>query len=43
MGQLVSHLEPAPPRSLLAYLATLGPLDEAFPEIDDLPPEPVDL
>ena len=36
-------LEPAPPRSLLAYLATLGPLDESIPEIDDLPPEPVEL
>lgn len=36
-------LEPAPPRSLLAVLATLEPLDEDFPEIADLPPEPVDL
>ena len=29
--------------SLLALLATLEPIDERFPEIEDLPPEPVDL
>lgn len=29
--------------SLLEYLATLEPLDEDFPEIDDPPPEPVKL
>lgn len=40
-GRLV--IEAAPPKSLLAVLATLEPLDEAFPEIDDQPPEPVDL
>lgn len=40
-GRLV--IEPAKPRSLLAYLATLEPLDEEFPPIDDPPPEPVDL
>jgi antitoxin VapB len=36
-------IEPTPPKSLLAYLATLKPLDESFPPIEDLPPEPVDL
>lgn len=36
-------LEPVRKRSLLALLATLEPVDEAFPEIDDPPPEPVDL
>ncbi|RAU21348.1 AbrB/MazE/SpoVT family DNA-binding domain-containing protein [Paramagnetospirillum kuznetsovii] len=36
-------IEPARKRSLLALLASLEPLDEDFPEIDDPPPEPVDL
>ena len=36
-------IEPAPPQSLLAFLATLEPVDIEFPEIDDPPPEPVDL
>jgi antitoxin VapB len=36
-------IEPAPPKSLLAVLATLPMLDEEFPPIRDLPPEPVDL
>jgi antitoxin VapB len=36
-------IEPAPPRSLLAVLATLKPLDEDFPPIRDLPADPVDL
>jgi antitoxin VapB len=36
-------IEPLPPRSLLAVLATLEPLDEDFPPIDDPIPEPVDL
>ncbi len=36
-------IEPAHPKSLLAVLATLKPLDEDFPEIEDLPPEPFDL
>ena len=35
-------IEPAPRRSLVEYLATLKPLDEEFPPIEDLPPEPVD-
>ena len=34
-------IEPAPPKSLLALLATLAPLDEDFPPIDDAPPDPV--
>jgi antitoxin VapB len=36
-------IEPAPPKSLLAVLATLQTLDEDFPPIPDLPPSPVDL
>lgn len=36
-------IEPSPPRSLLALLATLKPIDEDFGSIDDLPPEPVDF
>ena len=40
-GRIV--IEAAPPRSLLALLASLEPIDEAFPEIDDPKPEPVDL
>jgi antitoxin VapB len=36
-------IEPAPPRSLLALLATLDPIDEDFPAIDELPHEPVAL
>ena len=40
-GRLV--IEAAPPKSLLAVLASLSPLDDAFPEIEDPAPEPVDL
>ena len=36
-------LEPAPPRSLLAVLRSLKPLEEEFPPIMDRPPGPVDL
>jgi antitoxin VapB len=36
-------IEPAPPKSLLAVLATLAPLDEDFPAIRDLPADRVDL
>lgn len=36
-------IEPAPPQSLLALLATLEPLQEDFPVILDLPPDAVDL
>jgi len=36
-------IEPAPPKSLLALLATLPTLDEEFAPIEDLPPGPVDL
>lgn len=36
-------IEPAPARSLLALLATLEPIDEDFPVIDDCPPTPVNL
>ena len=36
-------IEPAPPQSLLAVLASLPTLDERFPPIPDLPAEPVDL
>ena len=36
-------IEPAPPRSLLAVLATLDALDEDFPPIDEPPVDPHDL
>ena len=36
-------VEPVAPRSLLAVLATLKPLDEDFPRIERLPAEPIDL
>jgi antitoxin VapB len=36
-------IEPVPPRSLLAVLKTLVPLDAQFPPIQDPPAEPLDL
>ena len=36
-------IELAPPKSLLALLATLPPLEEDFPPIADPPPDPVTL
>jgi len=36
-------VEAAPPKSLLAVVATLPPLKEHFPTLDDPPPDPVDL
>ena len=36
-------IEPARRMSLLALLATWGPLDGELPAIDDRPPDPVDL
>ena len=36
-------IEPTPPKSLLAVLATLGPLDEDFPPISELKTDPVEL
>ena len=36
-------IEPAQPKSLLAVLATLAPLDEEFPPIADSVPGPVEL
>ena len=36
-------IEPAPPQSLLALLATLAPVEEDFPPIADLAPDPVEL
>jgi antitoxin VapB len=35
-------IEPVLPKSLLALLATLTPLDEEFPPIADAPPDPVE-
>jgi antitoxin VapB len=37
---IIEQVEPA---SLLAWLATLEPLDERIGPIDDSPPEPIDL
>ena len=36
-------IEPVRPKSLLAVLATLTPLDEDFPPANDPPPGPVEL
>jgi antitoxin VapB len=36
-------IEPAKPKSLLALLATLEPLDEEFPPIPELDLDPVEL
>ncbi len=36
-------IEPVEPKSLLAVLATLQPLDEEFPPIPELPVKPVEL
>lgn len=36
-------IEPLPAPTLLDVLAKLAPLDESIPELEDLPPEPVDL
>ncbi len=36
-------IEPAPPKSLLAVLATLRPLNEAFPPIPELTVDSVEL
>lgn len=36
-------IEPLPPSSLLAVLATLEPLDEEFPQITDVPLDPVEF
>lgn len=33
-------IEPTPPRSLLALLATLEPIDDEFPPIPELPRDP---
>ncbi len=35
-------VEPAPPRSLLAVLASLAPLDEEFPPMPEPPLDPVE-
>jgi antitoxin VapB len=36
-------IEPVPPKSLLAVLATLRPLDEEFPPIPELSMDPIKL
>jgi antitoxin VapB len=36
-------IEPAPPHSLLALLASLDPIEEDFPAIEELPHAPVAL
>ena len=36
-------IEPTQPKSLLAVLATLAPLDEKFPPIPELPVDTVEL
>jgi len=36
-------IEAAPPKSLLALLRTLSPIEEEFPPFQDLPPDDIDL
>ncbi|GLK79285.1 antitoxin [Methylopila turkensis] len=36
-------IEPKRRKDLLEFLDSLEPLDEDFPEIEDLPPKPVEL
>ncbi len=36
-------IEPAPPKSLVALLAGLSPIDDEFPAIDELPFDRVDV
>jgi antitoxin VapB len=36
-------IEPVQPQSLVALLATLAPLEEDFPPIPDLAPDPVEI
>jgi antitoxin VapB len=36
-------IEPTPPKSLLALLATLSPLEEDFPPIPDPAPDPFEI
>lgn len=36
-------IEPVPGPSLLAWLAMIAPLVEDLPEVEDVPPEPVEL
>jgi len=36
-------IEPVPPKSLLAVLASLPTIEEDFPPIEDRPAEPVDV
>lgn len=36
-------IEPAPPKSLLALLATLTPVEDEFPPIADPAPDPVEI
>lgn len=40
-GKLI--IEAAPPRSLLARLSTMEPIEDDFPSIEDPRPGPVDL
>jgi antitoxin VapB len=35
-------IEPVPPKSLLALLVTLSPIEEDFPPIPDTAPDPVE-
>jgi antitoxin VapB len=41
--KLIIEPAPTPNDNLLEWLATLEPIEDEFPEIDDPPPDPVDL
>jgi antitoxin VapB len=39
----VLTIRPTGPKSLTEWLKTIEPWDEEFPEIEDYPPEPIDI
>ncbi len=41
--KLIIEATEKPKDNLLEWLATLEPIEDEFPEIDDPPPDPVDL
>jgi len=42
-NRLIIEAEPAKKKTLAELLDSFQPIDEPFPEIDDPPPEPVEL
>jgi antitoxin VapB len=40
---VIEPAQPKGPKSLVAWLATLEPIEDEFPPLDDPPPEPFEL